>query len=83
MLGNSYKKRHYLTIKNGKKIHIEILQNVHFAKITIEIFHWYNVHYQFISNGYIVLLLVVNCKSNIIINRNQCNYITYLLYSDM
>ena len=34
--------------------------------ITIEIFHWYNIHYQFSSNGY-SSLLVVNCKSDIIV----------------
>ena len=31
--------------------------------------------YQFISMD-IALLLVVNCKSNIIINITQCNYLT-------
>ena len=28
----------------------------------------------------IALLLVVNCKSDIIIDRTLCNYITQLLY---
>ena len=28
----------------------------------------------------IALLLVVNCKFDIIINRTQCNYMTWLLY---
>ena len=28
----------------------------------------------------IALLLVVNCKSDIIIDRTQCNYMTQLLY---
>ena len=28
----------------------------------------------------IALLLVVNCKSDIIIDKTQCNYMTQLLY---
>ena len=50
-----------------------MLQNVHFAN------NHTNIHCQFISID-IALLLVVNCKFDNIINRNQCNNMTWLLY---
>ena len=58
-----------------------ILWSWHIANNHIETSHRYNIRYQFKSNGhiYIALLLVANCKFDIIIDRTLwtlCNYMT-------
>ena len=46
------------------------------SQITIEIFHWYDIHYQFIFN-------IIFIDYIIIIDGTLSNYMTLLLYCDM
>ena len=69
MLGNSYGKRQYLTIKNGIKFKLKCFKMYNISLITIEIFRCYNIHNRFISMD-IVLLIVVNYNLIQIIELN-------------
>ena len=56
--------------KNEIKFILKCCKIYNISLITMENFRWYNIHNQFISNGY--NFLVVNCKFDIIIKSRNC-----------